>query len=433
MGKIIVPTIDLTAVANPAAGKYVLALDLDGGLKKKDSDGVITPIVVDGFIPTSGGVLDVDATLVSANVDDQLMGYLSLDYGGAGRVMLSADSGNYNDAQVYLEQGYVELSTYYSGLSGGGALFVATNNKGLYLTDSSFSFSPAILYSTDTHFQLLAGSTFGESAKGEILLGSIGTGFYEVVENAIVGAVGINADAGDGMNRASIRVMASPLTPGAPPKITMNLANGGFMAVTDGQFRLSGDTSRLSLSHGIEGYDDFLLSIQPNNRTLHGSDGTATVSYESPTAGLVYQADYSANYTDRSVVDKGFVDTRVNTIKVSLSAAQILTANSVPIEVVAAPGAGKIISVLSALCKFTYGTTQFDGGGLGNLILDTLTDPIMSTGVIGNSTSSFDVLSQAYGGTQFAPNLALLFKTDSDSTVGDSTIDLYITYSIITL
>jgi hypothetical protein len=67
-----------------------------------------------------------------------------------------------------------------------------------------------------------------------------------------------------------------------------------------------------------------------------------------------------ATYDTKSIDGSKFI---LNT-KVSLSAAQIKTANSVPVSVISAPGAGKVaIEIISAFYKFQYGTVAFDSGG----------------------------------------------------------------------
>ena len=44
MSRLKFDTIDLNSVASPASGSYLVAYDLDGKLKQKDSEGVITEI-----------------------------------------------------------------------------------------------------------------------------------------------------------------------------------------------------------------------------------------------------------------------------------------------------------------------------------------------------------------------------------------------------
>jgi hypothetical protein len=52
--------------------------------------------------------------------------------------------------------------------------------------------------------------------------------------------------------------------------------------------------------------------------------------------------------------------------QVTLTAAQIITLNTVPVPLVAAPGAGKAIIVYGMLFQYKFGTIQFTGGGTVN-------------------------------------------------------------------
>ena len=66
---------------------------------------------------------------------------------------------------------------------------------------------------------------------------------------------------------------------------------------------------------------------------------------------------------DDSFAGTGVAADELQVATVSLSAADIIAMNGTPVELVAAPGAGKIILVDQYLMSFTYGTTQFTGGG----------------------------------------------------------------------
>lgn len=142
-----------------------------------------------------------------------------------------------------------------------------------------------------------------------------------------------------------------------------------------------------------------------------------------------------ATYDTKSIDGESFI---LNT-KVSLTAAQIKTISTIPISVIPAPGAGKVIEIISAFLKFNYGTVPFDASFLNySLSLYTITADnrqFKTANNILNRTSStfetFDKLPSAPD--QLAENKAIVVEGNDDSTVGDSTIDLYINYRIITL
>ena len=140
-----------------------------------------------------------------------------------------------------------------------------------------------------------------------------------------------------------------------------------------------------------------------------------------------------ATYDTKSIAGSGFILQK----KVSLTAAQIKTGNSVPITLITAPGAGFAIEVISALYNFQYGTVAFDSGGSQfELKTDTASQKqMLSTAVLNGTASIFAKFdSSNVAATQIVDNKALTFAlSGADATVGDSTIDLYINYRIITL
>ncbi|MBP6892088.1 hypothetical protein KBB68_00760 [Candidatus Babeliales bacterium] len=73
-----------------------------------------------------------------------------------------------------------------------------------------------------------------------------------------------------------------------------------------------------------------------------------------------------------------WADNIVQTATVTLSAAQVNALNVTPIQVIAAPAAGKMIYVINAALKLTHVTTAFSAGGTIDLIYNGLSsDPIV--------------------------------------------------------
>jgi len=120
----------------------------------------------------------------------------------------------------------------------------------------------------------------------------------------------------------------------------------------------------------------------------------------------------------------------------SLTAAQIKTLNSVPVQIVAAPGAGKAIEVVSGSVDFTFGAPAFDN----SLIVVKTAGVIYQGGqvnanVLNSGASVFSKFS--YNSAlvlQLIANTALQVTAEADSTTtGTGTAKVYITYRIITL
>ena len=163
-----------------------------------------------------------------------------------------------------------------------------------------------------------------------------------------------------------------------------------------------------------------------------------------PTAGqLFYATDtYDLYYGD------GITHRRVNTaescaciktVKVTLSSAQILSSHTTPIELIAAPGAGKLIKVLGITGKLSFSTAAYVLGAdcylayQDNLSSGYISSAEMTTYVTLANTNYFGVALVNFTLAN-AENKSVFFYTESsDPTTGDSTIDLYITYQILTL
>lgn len=125
--------------------------------------------------------------------------------------------------------------------------------------------------------------------------------------------------------------------------------------------------------------------------------------------------------------------------KVSLTSAQILALNTTPILCIPAPGAGKVIDVLSVLVKYNYGTSPYSvaAGGLALRSLGTTSRQLNIIKSIIEQTFSTLTHSNAYyadNNDQLLSNVAVYIEAlTSNPTGGDGTIDLYINYRIITL
>jgi len=125
-------------------------------------------------------------------------------------------------------------------------------------------------------------------------------------------------------------------------------------------------------------------------------------------------------------------------IKITLSAVQVLTLNTIPIEIIPAQGVGKIINVISAIARNTFNTVAFDAPG--DLIIGHNTSSVGIFSEDGNlvvnaGVDKLNKLTPVYTSTkQLVENDSLVVKLlTGNPTVGDGTIDLYVTYEVITL
>lgn len=122
-------------------------------------------------------------------------------------------------------------------------------------------------------------------------------------------------------------------------------------------------------------------------------------------------------------------------VKVSLTAAQIKTGNSVPIDAIAAPGAGYAIDIISAYQKYNYGTVAFTST-YAALKTETATSDYFysEAGTFDGAVDSFTRMTAGLGPlNMLVENKKVRIVLDSDSAVGDGDAEFYILYRIITL
>ena len=124
----------------------------------------------------------------------------------------------------------------------------------------------------------------------------------------------------------------------------------------------------------------------------------------------------------------------VVTVKVSLSSAQILALAATPITLIAAQGASTLIKLLGCTMKLNYVSTTYTGGTL-RIYYSSGGSFIISNSSYTNGSSI--IFTPAFSTTQVfttsAENDDLIIDAASAVSVGDGTLDIYLTYSVISL
>lgn len=118
--------------------------------------------------------------------------------------------------------------------------------------------------------------------------------------------------------------------------------------------------------------------------------------------------------------------------KLSLTAAQIKTLQSIPIEIVAAPGSGFFINVLSASIKYTYGTAVFASDTIDIYTSGDSSRHLQSPSFLSAAASVWKKMWHIEGDEDIvAENTAIKVRANADSPSGDGTAVIYLTYEIL--
>lgn len=130
-------------------------------------------------------------------------------------------------------------------------------------------------------------------------------------------------------------------------------------------------------------------------------------------------------------------DLSVQTNVVSISSADILQLNTTPKTIVPAQGAGKFIMPLSVLFKVNFGTTAYATNTNLRIKQGASFDPLITV------NSVLAQIADTLIPKVFAPNITAssyslneplqVYVQTGNPTAGDGTIDIYVSYIVITL
>ena len=127
----------------------------------------------------------------------------------------------------------------------------------------------------------------------------------------------------------------------------------------------------------------------------------------------------------------------IKEVKLEIPTASVLTLNSVPIELIAAPGAGFAVELISVSMKMVFNSVAYATNTKLRIITTGATQEQVEfhTAVLSSASSTFNGISKAsQSGTNLIENAAVNATVDvGDPTAGDSDITIYATYRIITL
>jgi len=137
---------------------------------------------------------------------------------------------------------------------------------------------------------------------------------------------------------------------------------------------------------------------------------------------------------------KAYVDAQIaggglQTATVTISSAEILALNGTPKQLIAAPGAGKIIVIHSIVVRYIFVSAAYATNTNLSINYDTeaADDLYFNAGLLANTADHYDVRVQGQIATSVdVRNKSIKASTDSGNpTTGDSTLKIVISYSIL--
>ena len=154
---------------------------------------------------------------------------------------------------------------------------------------------------------------------------------------------------------------------------------------------------------------------------------------------LILTRDDATTFTTDVTSLTGGGSSIVQQTKVTLSAAQILALFTTPVELIPAPGVGKVLNILDISARVNFNTVAFDASE--SMITNFFSGAPAETFVLVN-TAINNVATTLYSGNKLSPggngvvyenNSYSAAFTTTNPTVGDGSIDVYVTYETITL
>lgn len=127
------------------------------------------------------------------------------------------------------------------------------------------------------------------------------------------------------------------------------------------------------------------------------------------------------------------------TTKVSLSSAQILTLNTIPVQLLPAPGAGLYYDVVDCIGFYTFGGTAYATNINFSIVYNNLTSnlALFSNSALINQTANRKLKFAAGTITgslsAYSTNAPLVAQVATGNpTAGNGTVDIYLLYDIVT-
>jgi hypothetical protein len=323
-----------------------------------------------------------------------------------------------------------------TGGGGGGGTPSGSDTEIQYNDNGAFGSDPAFIRTPKGFFAIQAD---GGALSAETLLGS--GDFTESGGDAIFAGGTLFFD-----DDTDIFVLAGDLTELSGEKSALTRVQEGDD--TGVVFTSSGGSvlyyeGLIESSTVLAGQTEALLKFDGPTLTTEVSvnDNGIEILYDGVSAYTLPLADGTAGQvlsTDGAGVLDWVAAPIILEASVTIASADVLQLNSTPIEIVAAPGAGYAIEVVSASVKIDFNSAAYATNTAIQLIVNGATTAQYGGGILNATVATTkklpEISTSSSTTTQLITNAALQVSTlIGNPTAGDSDITVYITYRIIML
>jgi hypothetical protein len=123
--------------------------------------------------------------------------------------------------------------------------------------------------------------------------------------------------------------------------------------------------------------------------------------------------------------------TSIYTKTISVTAAQILAMATTPVTLVAAPGANRVLNIISANAYYTYVTTAYTTAGILRLNMGSVAVTTDTSNVLKATANTFvNLIPTVQIAGVIGVNSALTADVTAAITLGDSTVKFIVTYTV---
>ena len=184
-----------------------------------------------------------------------------------------------------------------------------------------------------------------------------------------------------------------------------------------------------------------MRQIRYNNITESGTQTNFTGKIQAPTIKMTTGAGASKVLTSDADGNATWEDAGagpITTAKVSVSSVEMLAIATTAKELIAAPGSGKVIDILSCVVRLNFLAEGTAYSGFAVKIMNAAETvelfDITDFGAL-VATTTGKIFMKADDTPQFRAlaNEAVVLTSEFDPTGGDGTFDIYLTYRVITL